>query len=144
MKIYCRVTDTGLIPKYDSDGDEKHRLAVGEDVLVEIKRPRNYEFHKKFFALIRLTFDNLPERLHHMLNVWSEEDLLVCIKLDLGLATTIYHGGRECIKLGSISFAAMDNTKFEQFYNRALDLILRKYLRGTDKQQLIQELQRFY
>lgn len=144
MKIYCRVTDLGLIPKYDSDGDEKHRLKVGEDVLVEIKRPRNYEFHKKFFALIRLTFDNLPERLHHMLNVWSEEDMLVCIKLDLGLATTIYHGGRECIKLGSISFAAMDNDEFERFYNRALDLILRKYLRGTTREQIAEEIQRFY
>lgn len=144
MKIYCRVTDLGLIPKYDSDGDEKHRLKVGEDVLVEIKRPRNYEFHKKFFALIRLTFDNLPERLHHMLNVWSEEDMLVCIKLDLGLASTIYHGGRECIKLGSISFAAMDNDEFERFYNRALDLILRKYLRGTTREQIAEEIQRFY
>ena len=144
LKIYCRVTDLGLVPKYDSDLDEKHRLQIGSDVLCEITRPRNYEFHKKFFALIRLTFDNLPERLHHMLNVWSEEDLLVCIKLDLGLATTIYHGGREFIKPGSISFAAMDNDEFERFYNRTLDLILRKYLRGTDKQQLIQELQRFY
>ena len=144
LKIYCRVTDLGLVPKYDSDLDEKHRLQIGSDVLCEITRPRNYEFHKKFFALIRLTFDNLPERLHHMLNVWSEEDLLVCIKLDLGLASTIYHGGREFIKPGSISFAAMDNEEFERFYNRALDLILSKYLRGVSHEQLNQELLRFY
>lgn len=79
-----------------------------------------------------------------MLNVWSEEDLLVCIKLDLGLATTIYHGGREFIKPGSISFAAMDNDEFERFYNRTLDLILSKYLRGVSHEQLNQELLRFY
>lgn len=144
MKIYCRVTDLGLVPKYDSDLDEKHRLPIGIDVLCEITRPRNYEFHKKFFALIRLTFDNLPERIHHMLNVRSEEDLLTCIKLDLGLATTIYHGGREIVKPGSISFAAMDNDEFERFYNRALDLILSKYLRGATREQIAEEIRRFY
>ena len=144
MRIYCKVTDVGLVPMYDSDLDEKKRLKVGSEVLCEITRPRNYEFHKKFFALIRLTFHNLPERLHHMLNVWSEEDLLMCIKLDLGLFTTVYHGGREYIKPGSISFAAMDDTLFERFYNCTLNLILNKYLRGTTCEQIAEEIKKFY
>lgn len=55
MDIYCRVTDIGLIPMYDSDLDEKHRLRIGDNVLCTIKRPRNYEFHKKYFSLLRLT-----------------------------------------------------------------------------------------
>lgn len=46
MDIYCRVTDIGLIPMYDSDLDEKHRLRIGDNVLCTIKRPRNYEYHK--------------------------------------------------------------------------------------------------
>ena len=50
MDIYCRVTDIGLIPMYDSDLDEKHRLRIGDNVLCTIKRPRNYDFHKKYFA----------------------------------------------------------------------------------------------
>ena len=45
---------------YDSDLDEKHRLRIGDNVLCTIKRPRNYEFHKKYFALLRLTVANLP------------------------------------------------------------------------------------
>lgn len=48
MKIYCRVTDLGLVPMYDSDYEEKKRLKVGDTVLCDIKKPRNYEFHKKF------------------------------------------------------------------------------------------------
>lgn len=143
MEIYCRVTDYGLVPMYDSDLDEKHRLRNGTTVLCHISRPRNYEFHKKFFALIRLTYDNLPERLVQMMSVYSESDMLDCLKLDLGLFSTVYHGGRQIVKLGSISFAAMDNTEFEQFYNRSVDIILHTYLRGTDRQALLDEVERF-
>lgn len=143
MKIYCRVTDMGLVPMYDSDFEEKRKLKVGGSVLCEITRPRNYEFHKKFFALLRLTFDNLPERLVRMLDIHSEEDLLTSIKIDLGLFSVVYVGGREVVKVGSISFAAMDNSEFERFYGRSLDIILSRYLRGTDRQSLIDEIDNF-
>lgn len=143
MDIYCKVTASGLVPMYNSDYEAKHQLHEGEEVLCHIAKPRNYRFHKKFFALVRLTFDNLPERLQQMLSVRSEEDMLDCIKMDLGLYTTQYHAGRQIVKLGSISFAAMDNTEFESFYNRTITLILNKYLRGTDRQALIEEIERF-
>ncbi len=143
MEIYCRVTGIGLVPLYDSDCEAKHRLREGDDVLCTITKPRNYEFHKKFFALVRLTFDNLPERLHQMLSIRSEEDMLDCIKIDLGLYTEHWHGGRKVIKLGSISFAAMDQPAFERFYNRTIILILTKYLRGTTRQELLEEIERF-
>ena len=143
MKIYCKVTSQGLVPMYDSDYDEKQRLKLGETVLCDITKPRNYEFHKKFFALVRMTYQNLPERLHSMLNIRSEDDMLTCLKLDLGLATVIYQGGRHLIKVGSISFASMDETGFETFYRNCIDVILTKYLRGTDRQDLIDEIERF-
>lgn len=143
MKVYCRVTDYGLVPLYDSDYEEKKKLKPGDTVLCEIKRPRNYEFLKKFFALIRLTFDNLPEHLHHALSIYSEEDMLTSLKLDLGLCTTVRYGMREVIKEGSISFAAMDESEFERFYNRCIDMILHRYLRGTDRKALMEEIERF-
>lgn len=143
MKIYCRVTEQGLVPMYDSDYDEKHRLKVGEDVLCTITRPRNYEFLKKFWALVRLTYENLPERLHRMLDIYSVEDMAVCIKLDLGYANTVWHGARQVVIVGSISFEAMDETEFERFYQRSIDVILEKYLRGSIRQEIIDEVERF-
>lgn len=143
MKILCRVTDIGLMPMYDSDYDEKKKLRVGDTVLCDIKRPRNYEFHKKFFALIRLTFENLPEHLHNSLHIYSEEDMLLSLKIDLGLCTTVRYGFREVIKEKSISFSAMDETEFQRFYSRSIDMILHRYLRGTDRQALIEEIERF-
>ena len=143
MDIYCRVTDIGLIPMYDSDLDEKHRLRIGDNVLCTIKRPRNYEFHKKYFALLRLTVANLPHLIQQQMQIFTEEDLLDCLKIDLGLFTTRWHGGRQIVKTGSISFAKMDNTEFEKFFSRSVDAILRIYLRGTDRQALIEELENY-
>ena len=143
MKIYCQVTAQGLVPMYDSGYDEKQRLKIGEKVLCEVTKPRNYEFHKKFFALVRLAYQNLPERLQSMLNIRSEDDMLTCLKLDVGLASIIYQGGRQLIKVGSISFSSMDDTEFETFYQKCVDVILTKYLRGTSRQELIDEIERF-
>lgn len=143
MEIYCHVTANGLVPVYDSDYEAKRQLKEGDNVLCTITRPRNYEFHKKFFALVRLAYDNLPERLHQMLSIRSEEDMLDCIKIDLNMYTEHYHGGRKVLKLGSISFAAMDQTEFERFYNRTITIILNKYLKGTDRQDLVEEIERF-
>lgn len=143
MDIYCRVTDIGLIPMYDSDLDEKHRLRIGDNVLCTIKRPRNYEFHKKYFALLRLTVANLPHLTQQQMQIFTEEDLLDCLKIDLGLFTTRWHGGRQIVKTGSISFAKMDNTEFEKFFSRSVDAILRIYLRGTDRQTLIEEVENY-
>ena len=143
MDIYCRVTDIGLISMYDSDLDEKHRLRIGDNVLCTIKRPRNYEFHKKYFALLRLTVANLPHLIQQQMQIFTEEDLLDCLKIDLGLFTTCWHGGRQIVKTGSISFAKMDNTEFEKFFARSVDAILRIYLRGTDRQALIEEVENY-
>lgn len=143
MKIYCRVTDMGLIPMYDSDYDEKKKLRVGENVLCDISKPRNYEFHKKFFALIRLVFENLPEHIADTFNIYSEEDMLDALKVDLGLYNIVYVGGKQLVKVGSISFAKMDNTEFERFYNRSIDIVLNKYMNGTERFDLIEEINRF-
>lgn len=143
MKIYCRVTDMGLIPMYDSDYDEKKKLRVGENVLCDISKPRNYEFHKKFFALIRLVFENLPEHIADTFNIYSEEDMLDSLKVELGLYNIVYVGGKQLVKVGSISFAKMDNTEFERFYNRSIDIVLNKYMNGTERFDLIEEINRF-
>lgn len=143
MEIYCRVTANGLVPMYDSDLEEKKRLKEGETVLCTIKKPRNYEFHKKFFALIRLTFENLPERIQQSCNIHNEQDMLDCLKLDLGLYNIVYHHHEPFVKLGSISFAKMDETEFQVFYNRCIDIILFNYLRGTDRETLLEEVQQF-
>lgn len=144
MDIYCRVTPYGLVPLYDSDHDLKQRLRVGSTVRCRVTLPRNYEFHKKFFALVRLTYDNLPLPLVERWNVRSVDDMLRRFKRDLGYFTAIVNdrGERE-IEYKSISFAAMDEEEFERFYTDCVNLVLDKYIPGIDRDDLINEVEHF-
>ncbi|MFT0333150.1 DUF1367 family protein [Bacteroides uniformis] len=144
MDIFCKVTPCGLVPLHDSDLDLKKRLRVGSVVRCKVSNPRNYEHHKKFFALVRLTFDNLPLPLVEKWNIRNEYDMLRRFKRDLGYFTnTINEYGEHEIEYLSISFVAMEQHEFEQFYNQCIDLVLFKYIKGIDKQDLITEIENF-
>ena len=144
MDIYCRVTPYGLVPLYDSDHDLKQRLRVGSTVRCRISLPRNYEFHKKFFALVRLTYDNLPLPLVERWKIHSVDDMLRHFKRDLGYFTSSVNelGERE-VEYKSISFAAMDKEEFERFYNGSVNLVLDKYIRGLEREDLLAEVEHF-
>ena len=144
MDIFCKVTPYGLVPLYDSDLDLKKRLKVGSVVKCKVSNPRNYEHHKKFFALVRLTFDNLPSNLAEYFKVHNEEDMLRRFKRDLGyFKTSLNERGEKEIEYQSISFSAMEQHEFERFYNQCIDLVLYKYIKGIDKQDLITEIENF-
>lgn len=144
MDILCKVTPYGLVPLYDSDSDLKKRLRVGSVVKCKVSNPRNYEHHKKFFALLRLTFDNLSSNLAEYWNIRNEEDMLRRFKRDLGYFTSsLNERGEKEIEYQSISFAAMEQHEFERFYNQCIDLVLYKYIKGIDKEDLITEIENF-
>lgn len=140
MKIYCRVTSDGLIPLYDSDLDEKKRLKIGTDVEVEVKKARNIKFHKKFFALLRLVLDNMPDGLKKYYEIYNEESFLFQIKEDLKLFKE-YKGGRK--EYLSISFEAMDEYTFSRFYNIVVKLMLTKYIQLENDNDIEEELYKF-
>ncbi|MBR3855614.1 MAG: DUF1367 family protein [Bacteroidaceae bacterium] len=144
MDIFCKVTAYGLVPLYDSDYDLKKRLRVGSVVKCKVSNPRNYEHHKKFFALVRLTFDNLPYNLAEYWNIRNEEDMLRRFKRDLGyFRTSLNERGEKEIEYQSISFSAMEQHEFERFYNQCIDLVLYKYIKGIDREDLIEEIEQF-
>lgn len=142
MKLYLKVTATGLTPMYDSDFDEKKKLEIGTEVVAEIKRPRNYEHHKKFFALLRLVFDNLPEDLSERYP--NMESLLTEIKFQLGYYDThITLSGRETHIPKSIAFEMMSQDEFAKFYDRTVDVVMRWFLPENSRQELAEEISNY-
>ena len=61
MKLQLKNTMSGLVPINDASYDEKKKLKIGQVYEVTIKLVRNYEFHKKYFALINCAWEYLPE-----------------------------------------------------------------------------------
>ena len=111
--------------------------------MVEIKKGRNIEFHKKYFALLKLTYDNFPEWLEDTLNVHSIEGLRTRIKIDLGLYEVSHYGNQSIIIPKSIAFDKMDETEFEKFYNMSVNHILKNYLKGVSNEQIEEEIWKF-
>ena len=61
MDIYLKNTSSGLIPMIDDDYESKQKLKIGEVYKCTIKKARNYELLKKYFALINCSWEYLRE-----------------------------------------------------------------------------------
>ena len=119
MEIYCTKQLNGsFIPNYSSDREQADKLKTGEVLRFTIKRPRNYQFHKKYFALIKLGFDNQDQ----FKNIDRFRE-----------AVTIESGYREVkgnidgstrVEAKSISFASMDQYEFNDLYKATLNVII--------------------
>lgn len=118
MKFLVKKSFGKLIPVYNSDAEKlkECKLKEGEIYEVEIKRKRNYEFHKKYFALINLCFDNQEV----FIEFDNLRDYLTCKS---GYYLKIKTPDGLMIKPKSISFAKMDNIEFEQLYRATINTI---------------------
>ena len=141
MKLYCTVTEYGLMPYDDNDLQLFRRLKRGAVVKVETRTPRNLRFHRKFFALLRVTFDNLPEHIASSMHIESIEALLMLLKMDMGYFDVVEIGAHHFVKTRSISFAEMDEAAFSEFYNKAVTCILNNYLTRSSQADLEEAVQ---
>jgi hypothetical protein len=134
MKVWFIKTLGGLRPVDKCRAYDK--LEVGEQAEIDIKIVRNYKFHKKFMAMVKVCYDNQEQ--------YNNFDKL---RKDLIKSAGFYHDetnfitGEVTQEPDSISFSSMDDTEFEKVYNRVLDEIL-KFL-GCERKDLVDELLMF-
>ena len=132
--LLLRKTMRGFEPIDDLGREALSKIGVGDLVRAEIKRPRNTDHHRKFFAMLNLVYENQE---HYK----SPNDLLEVLKIRIGHCHTVQtkHGEVKIPK--SISFAAMDQTEFDQFYNRAVDWVLSEVIPGLQRGELDSEIE---
>jgi hypothetical protein len=121
---------------YDSDYEKAKKLKPGDLLECEIKKPRNYQFHKKYFALINMLFDNQE--------IYNNIDHL---RHDLILEAGFYDlrnniQGAEVKEVKSISFAKMTEEEFENLYSKTLDVIIKYF--NFDKQTIIDNVEQYF
>jgi hypothetical protein len=118
MKLILRNTISGLVPLYPSDYDEKHKLKLGQDYEAEIKTPRNYQFHKKLFALFNVGCQNskmdLPFEVYRKI-MTVRAGFFTAYQTDKG----VYY------EPDSLSFASKDEAQISEVYSRVLDAIMK-------------------
>jgi len=144
MKILCLNTERGLVPLYASDVDDRHKLAIGHKYWCEIKRARNYEFHKKFFALIKLAYDNLPEGLERRYP--SPKTLRDDLLIRCGYTERVNSRQGMVDVAASIAFDKMGQDEFERLYADVWREIDRSFVTigdNTESEAVKEELIRF-
>ena len=106
---------------YDSDYEKIKRIKVGDFLECEIRKPRNYQFHKKFFALIQMIYQN--QEIYNNI-----DDLREDLTISAGYYVKRENLQGEAIKKAkSIKFSEMDEHEFSDYYSRVLDEIVKHF-----------------
>jgi hypothetical protein len=137
MKIaLIKNLNGSFTPAYDSDLEIAKKIKVNSFYEFDFKKPRNYLFHKKFFALINLAYHN-QDTYNNIDDL--REDLIV----DAGFYRKTRTMHNETIKKAlSVSFAAMDDIEFNDLYSRVADVIV-KWL-GIEKQDIVDNINQYF
>jgi len=114
MRVAIVKTYAGLIPATDEDQAKVATLSNGEIYSFDVKRFRNYGFHKKFFALISLAFENQE----HYVNI---DHFRKVMTMKAGYFDEVATDKGLVFLPRSIAFDKMEQEEFELLYDRVLD-----------------------
>ena len=131
-KINLRKTISGFEPDQDYDKKLVSKLKIGEIYQAEIKKPRNILFHRKFFALLNLGFDNQDR--YDVFEHFRKEVTMRCGHYDEHVTVT----GQIFYFPKSISFASIDEIEFQKLYECAIDVILKYFITGSTPEEIDQ------
>ena len=144
MKLLLLNTREGLKPCYDQDFEEKKKLKIGEVYSVTIKLVRNYQFHKKYFALINCAweFQNEATQKHFK---DDPEKFRETVEVAAGNTETFFDlKERKWLeRKKSISFENMDNAEFSDLYERVKNVLYEVFLSKVDQYEFERSLINF-
>jgi hypothetical protein len=103
----------GLRPVNTEDEEKMKSLPMDWEGEVTLRHPRNYQFHKKYFALIKLGFENQEQY-----NSMDHYRILMQMKAGFYDLVTTDKGVLPIAK--SISFSSMESHEFMDLYSKVL------------------------
>ena len=133
-------TPDGFRPNSIDDAHLLKRWKVGELAMINVTKPRNSLFHRKFFALLDVAFDawEPPEQEYKGMRVQKNRERF---RKDLVIAAGFYDvvaniKGEVRAEAKSISFANMDDIEFEKVYSKIVDVVLQTILTRYTREDL--------
>jgi len=137
MDIFLiKMPDGNLHPAQDNDRELLKKIKSMEPVRVTLKRPRNYEFHKKWFALLNFAYDywEPPHNLvgHKNFDRFRKDIIILAGYYD----TVVRLDGSTRVEPKSISFGSMSEDDFEKLYDATIEVVCQHVLRQYDGDML--------
>ena len=133
-------THAGLIPANEKASEWFHKQKSGSPINILVSSPRNAGFHRKFFAMLNIAYEN-----HEWPEIDTKYGKAKC-SFEMFRSYVTVKAGHYTVELTpsgevratpkSISFGNMEQEEFEQLYSDVLDLILREFLTGWSDDDL--------
>ena len=125
----------GLSPADDHARKVLAKIEQGKQVSVEYKQPRNGPAHRRFWALCQMVYDNSEQ-------YGSAEQVSDHLKILAGHCTSVASQatGEVYLLPKSISFSAMDQDAFDEFWLRVIKAVTEHLLPGVTSTEIEAEL----
>ena len=132
------IKQGAFLAPYDTESEEwLEKKTDGKFFEVEIKSPRNYRFHKKFFALLCISYPYwTPPKIQSPIDgsdiLGNEELFREKVLIAAGHCEwVINHKNQPVLKAKSISYDALPTDDiFEPVYSACVDVVIQKVLIG--------------
>lgn len=116
-----RYGDSALMPVSVVDAELIRELRYGTSYKARITQMRNGQFHKLYFAMLKIAYDNQDM-------FTSQDDFLFYVKIGVGHTDRFFVDGQLYERPKSISFAKCDEIAFRAFFNKTVQFLLDRVL----------------
>jgi hypothetical protein len=138
--VLMKAPNGTLVPADPQATEYIAGLKLGAAVRVEATRMRNYQFHKKLFALLNFAFETWePTEAVYKGQIVEKNfdqfrnDVIVLAGF---FESTITLKGEVRVVAKSISFGSMEQDEFDKLYSAVCNVVLAKILKNYDREQL--------
>lgn len=145
MDIILIKHESGMLrPSNDDEAEKLKKYKLGDPIKCKVTKFRNYQFHKKWFALVKLAFDawepqpitdkyGAPEK---NFDRFRKDIIIQTGRYDVVSTFTGEKGTSVMAEAHSISFGKMNEHEFAALYSSTVDVILKKILTNYTKDDI--------
>jgi hypothetical protein len=128
MNSYAVKSENVLHPTPEAV-EKFNRIPQGAIVHWTYRRPQIAAFHRKFFAMISVIFDNQSE--------YNNKDLFYKVLIMLsGFCEIVQVGDKTLFVADSVSFEKCSQSKLEEIYDKVLDVALERFCVGSSVEEI--------
>lgn len=144
MDVKLVRTSEGFRLCDDNDYEQARKLKIGKVYMCKVKLMRNYELHKKYFALINCAWAFLDEPVREFFNQ-SVEGFRKAVEISAGHYEQVYSIGRkEWLQIPkSVAFDKMSQEEFSNLYENVKNVLFAVFLKNVNKDEFLNELINF-
>jgi len=149
MKLFLKYMNGSLHASDEEAANYLFQIKQGTVLSCEVKKPRNYEFHQKYFALLNLAYDSWNPEVEYKGEIIQKnfDTFRENIQILAGYGDLTFNlNGEPRYRSKSISFGSMSHEDFEKLYSSVINVILQKVLHSyseDDLERVVEEVLRF-